>query len=706
MTPDRRGFLVLASSGLLLGVAGRGLPSTAPDADGLVQRFLSIDWQGAVTVFAKHLDMGQGIWSGLASIVAEELDADWNHVRVVGAPARLPDYAHNAFHEQTTGGSTSTAQSWDELRLAGGTARAMLVRAAAQAWQVPETAVSTRRGMLLAGKRSAGYGDFAAAAARLPVPEGVRLKPRADWRILGAAPPRIDTAAKARGATVYGIDGIWPDMRHAVIARCPRIGGRLRDYEASAARAMPGVDMVVEVPSGVAVIARTTWHAIRAREALRLDWDMREAEGRSDTRIAEDFTRAMDETAPAYTDTRGDPDGAFAHAHRVVEASFRFPYLAHAPMEPPAISGRMVGGVCEVRAGFQSQTRNQQAIADILGLPLQRVLLDTVPAGGSFGRRASFDSDWVAEFAHVLKATRWRWPIKLTRTREDDVTGGCYRPLMVHAMRAGLDRQGRPIAFDQRMSGQSVTPQAPEQPNWRDWTVMEGVFHELYACPHSRLRWWRPPARVPVLTFRSISNNHTGLAKEIFVDRLARAAGADPVAYRLALLEQDPRQAAVLRLAAEKAGWGAPAGPGITRGVAVHRSEGSFIAQVTEISGTPQDFRIERMVTALDCGLVLNPDTVRAQVEGGTGFGLSAGLYGRITLEEGAARDGNFDTYRVLRMNEMPRVMETHLIEGADRPSGVGEPGSVPGTAAVVNALERMGLPPVAQFPVFAPDRV
>lgn len=705
MTLDRRGFLVLASTGLLLGVAGKGL-STAPEPDGLVQRFLAIDWEGTVTVFAKHLDMGQGIWSGLASIVAEELDADWGRVRVVGAPARLPDYAHNAFHEQTTGGSTSTAQSWDELRRAGATARAMLVRAAAQAWHVPEAAVGTRRGELFTDNHTAGYGDFAAAAARLPVPADVTLKSRAEWRLLGGALPRTDTAAKTRGATVYGIDGMWPDMRHAIIARCPQIGGKVRSYDASAARAMPGVDMVVEVPSGIAVIARTTWHAIRAREALRIEWDTHAAETRSDTEIAADFTRAMAETAPAYTDTRGAPEAAFACAHRVVEAEFRFPYLAHASMEPLSISGRMVGGVCEVRAGFQSQTRNQQAIADILGLPLDRVALDTVPAGGSFGRRASFDSDWVAEFAHVLKATRWRWPIKLTRTREDDVTGGYYRPLMIHAMRAGLDREGRLIALDQRMSGQSVTLKAPEKPNWRDWTVMEGVFHELYACSNSRLRWWGPPARVPVLTFRSISNNHTGIAKEIFVDRLARAAGADPVAYRLALLGEEPRQVAVLRLAAEKAGWNTPPRPGITRGVAVHRSEGSFIAQVAELSGAHDDFCIERIVTALDCGLALNPDTVRAQVEGGTGFGLSAGLYGRVTLEGGAAQDGNFDTYRVLRLNEMPRVMETHLIEGADRPSGVGEPGSVPGTAAVVNALERMGLPQVTQFPVFAMSRI
>ncbi|WP_170065900.1 xanthine dehydrogenase family protein molybdopterin-binding subunit [Novosphingobium guangzhouense] len=709
VTLNRRGFLVLASSGLLLGVAGtgagRGLSSPAAP-DGLVQRFLSIDWEGTVTVFAKHLDMGQGIWSGLASIVAEELDADWSRVRVVGAPARVADYAHNAFREQTTGGSTSTANSWDELRRAGATARAMLVRAAAQAWQVPEALVRTRNGRLIAPGHAAGYGDFAAAAGRLPVPVDVPLKSRADWRLLGIgaeALPRTDTGAKTRGATVYGIDGTWPDMRHAVIARCPRIGGRLRGYDGTAARAMPGVDMVVEVPSGVAVIARTTWHAIRAREALRIDWDMRSAETRSDSAIAADFARAMEEGAPAYADTRGDPDTAFARAHRVVEARFRFPYLAHAPMEPPCISGRMVGGVCEVRAGFQSQTRNQQAIADILGLPLDRVLLDTVPAGGSFGRRASFDSDWVAEFAHVLKASRWRWPIKLTRTREDDVTGGYYRPLMIHAMRAGLDRKGRLIAFDQRMAGQSVTPNAPDVPNWRDWTVLEGVFHELYACPASRLRWWKTPARVPVLTYRSISNNHTGIAKEIFVDRLARAAGADPVAYRLALLEHEPRQAAVLRLAAEKAGWSDPPPPGVTRAVAVHRSEGSFIAQVAQLSGTAQDFRIERMVTAIDCGLALNPDTVRAQVEGGTGFGLSAGLYGRVTLDGGAAQDANFDTYRVLRMNEMPRVMETHFIDGADRPSGVGEPGSVPGTAAVVNALERMGLPPVESFPVFAP---
>ncbi|MED5544739.1 MAG: molybdopterin cofactor-binding domain-containing protein [Pseudomonadota bacterium] len=720
LTTSRRAFVVMAGSGLLLGLVPKSLRAREIHRQGhpfgdslfradqvpgdeLVRRFLEIAPDGAVTVFSKHLDMGQGTWSGLASLVAEELDADWTKVRVLGAPVSDTAYANHMFQRQATGGSTSLANSWDELRRAGAVARAMVLAAAARSWDVPVKAISLRNGVLTHGARRASLGDFARAAADEDVPEDVALKPRSAWRLLGQDTPRTDMPGKVTGQTKYGIDGAWEDMRHAVVARSPRFGARLLHADTRAARAMSGVEAVVEIPSGIAVIARTTWHALRARDALTLTWSDDGGETRSDAQIARDHRAAMDRQAPSWDDVRGDPAAMLARAATRVEAEFTFPYLAHAAMEPLALLGRFDGTRCKLRGGFQTQTDNRAQVAAILGLEAEAVELESVPAGGSFGRRAGFTGDWVVEFAQLLKAARASYPIKLTWTREDDMRGGHYRPLMVYAMQGGLDAQGRLLALDMRLAGQSVTGNSPyPKAPYRDITVLEGNFHDLYDHPHSRLRFFHAGAKVPVVTYRSISNNHTGVAKEIFVDRLARAAGADPVAFRLALLGAEPRQTQVLRVAAKAAGWDTPPPHGITRGVAVHRSEGSCVAQVAELSGTPEDFRIERIVSAVDCGLAVNPDTVRAQVEGGTGFGLSSALYGEINLDHGAARQGNFDGYRLLRMNEMPRRIEVHMVESADRPSGIGEPGSVPGAPAVINALERMGMAPVTHFPVFA----
>ncbi|TYC89668.1 xanthine dehydrogenase family protein molybdopterin-binding subunit [Novosphingobium sp. BW1] len=720
LTTSRRTFVVMASSGLLLGLipkAARTREIHRQDhpfgdslfradqvpGDELVRRFLEIAPDGTVTVFSKHLDMGQGTWSGLASLVAEELDANWTKVRVTGAPVSNTAYANHMFQRQATGGSTSLANSWDELRRAGAVARAMVLAAAARSWGVHANAITLKDGVLSHGARTATLGDFAQAAAHEEVPHEVALKPRAAWRLLGRDTPRTDMPGKVTGATKYGIDGAWQDMRHAVIARSSRFGARLLHADTAAAGAMPGVEAVVEIPSGIAVIARTTWHALRARDALTLTWSDGEGETRSDAQIARDHRAAMDQQPPSWDDMRGDPATMLARAATRVEAEFTFPYLAHAAMEPLALLGQFDGTRCKLRGGFQTQADNRAQVAAILGLEAEAVELETVPAGGSFGRRAGFTGDWVVEFAQLLKAARAPYPIKLTWTREDDMRGGHYRPLMVYAMQGGLDAQGRLLALDMRLAGQSVTGNSPyPKAPYRDITALEGNFHDLYDHPHSRLRFFHADAKVPVVTYRSISNNHTGVAKEIFVDRLARAAGADPVAFRLALLGAEPRQAQVLRVAAKAANWDTPPPRGITRGVAVHRSEGSCVAQVAELSGSPEDFRIERIVSAVDCGLAVNPDTVRAQVEGGTGFGLSSALYGEINLDNGAARQSNFDGYRLLRMNEMPRRIEVHMVESGTRPSGIGEPGSVPGAPAVINALERMGMAPVSRLPVFA----
>jgi isoquinoline 1-oxidoreductase beta subunit len=700
----RRELLVLASAGLALGAmpalaAGMTAKDTAGGA-GLVQRFLSIAPDGTVTVFSKHVDMGQGIWSGLASIVADELDADWSHVRVVGAPAKLPDYSHSKFPSQITGGSTSTANSWDELRMAGAVARAMLVAAAAAEWGVAPETIKVSKGIISTGKRTAGLGTFAAAAARLPVPKATPKDAR-DYTLIGKESRRLDIPAKSRGQTSYGIDTNWPGIRPTVIARAPRFGATLVRFDDTEARKLPGVIEIVRIPTGVAVIGQTTWHAMRARAALVTEWDEAQAEKRSTEAMFRAFDAQQAKTPPTAATVRGTPDAKLKQG-RVVEAAFDFPFLTHSALEPLGLAGRLVDGRCELRAGFQTQTGNQKNVADILGLPVEKVFLDTVPAGGSFGRRATFLPDWVEEMAEVLKATQGRWPIKLTWSRDDDVKGGHYRPLTIHRFRATLADDGSIAAVEQRIVGQSCFPTRPGAPAAKGMNpgVSTGNFIDQYAVADAQLLWWDPECGVPAHTYRAVSNNHNGVAKEIFIDRCARAANADPVAYRMALLAAEPRQQGVLKLAAEKIGWDKAPPPGRVRGVAVHRADGTSVCEIVELSGTPDNFRIERIVAAIDCGVPVNPDTIRAQTEGGIGFALSGNLYSNITMTDGHVDQSNFDTYRVMRISEMPKSIEVHIVQSTEAPSGIGEPGSVPVTAAVVNALERMGMAPVRRFPL------
>lgn len=697
---DRRSFVALSAGGLMLGLAPTNADAQSDSPAGFVRPFLSIDGDGIVTVYAKHLDMGQGIWSGLASIVAEELDADWDKVRVKGAPARMPDYAHTMFGAQTTGGSTSIANSWDQLREAGAVARLMLVQAAASAWGVPVESIAIDNGLLSSGARQAGFGAFAAAAGRLPVPQATP-KPRSAYRLLGKQALRqLDAAAKSTGAQMYAIDGGWPDLKVALVARAPRVSARLQSFDGTAASALPGVRAVAAIPTGVAVIADTTWQAMKARKALHIVWDESAASTTASEPFMQGLAAMMVEHAPDHRQQRGDPDHAFASAAQSVEASFEFPYLAHAPMEPLCVMGRMEGARCLLRGGFQSQTANQAAVAKILNLPIESVALESIAAGGSFGRRAASDSDWVVEIAHLLRATGGRWAIKLMRTREDDMASLHYRPQVRHHLRGALDAQGRPTAIAHHAAGEGVFAHLIDVlPDLHRSSVLLGNAFDLYGFPAGELAWWRPKLDIPVETFRGISNNHMCVAKEIFVDRLARTAQADPVAFRLALLQGDPRQAAVLARAAEMIGWNTPPARGRMRGVAVHKADESYVAQIVEISGSPADFRVERVVCAVDVGFAVNPDIIRSQVEGGIGFALSNSFHSALTIDKGAVVERNFDAYPVLRMDAMPRRIDIAILDSAAPPTGIGEPGSVLAGAAVINALERMGAPPAVRFP-------
>jgi isoquinoline 1-oxidoreductase beta subunit len=703
-------FTLLAGAGLSLGIVWREAAAAGGGGGAaFVQPFLRIDGDGRVTVICKHSELGQGVHTGLATLVAEELDADWAQVRTEAAPAGAPGYGNLAWNPdgsiQGTGGSTSIFNSWEQLRRAGATARAMLVAAAAREWQVAAPEIEVAAGVVRhpPSGRQAGFGALAAAAAREPVPAQVTLKDPARFRLIGkAALPRTDSAAKVRGIGPYSIDQALPGLRVAVLARRPRFGARLRSVDDAAARRVAGVVDVVAVPRGVAVIARDTWSAIRGRAALRIDWDETAAETRGTDALWAEFRRLAREPSDLVVVRRGTAITALADATMRVEAEFEFPYLAHAPMEPLGAVCALSAGRCEIWAGSQLQAADVVVAAATAGLRPDQVVLHTLPSGGSFGRRANAMADFIGEVVSIAKATGGRYPVKLTWTREDDLTGGMYRPMNLHRLEAGLDADGQVIALRQRIVGQSITIGTSFAPltviNGVDIVATSGTAAEQYPVPHVDVTWTNPAVGVPVLWWRSVEHTHTAFSKEVLIDELARRAGQDPLAYRLALMKDDPRATAVLRLAATKAGWGTPAPAGVARGLAIQASFGTVVAQVAEVrlvGGRPV---VERVTCAVDCGIAVNPDVVRQQMEGGILFGLSAALGNAITLTDGRVDQRNFDTYPSLRLAEAPRI-DVHIVPSTNPPTGAGEP-AVPVIApAVANAVYALTGKPLRRLP-------
>ena len=697
----RRGFIASAGAGLTLAILPRTRAANGA-SDGLTHPFLRIGVDDTVTVIAKHLDMGQGIWTGLASIVAEELDAAWSQVRVVGAPADKAVYKNLIFGNQTTGGSTSIANSWEQLRKAGATARAMLVEAAASRWNVASQEIVVAEGILRhSSGRSATFGQLAEAAATIPVPSPVKLKGSGQFKFLGKAFPRLDSKEKSSGKTVFGVDIQRPGQKVALVSRAPRFGATVLSFDASGARKIKGVADVVQIPSGIAVVAGDTWTAKRARAALKIEWDYSKAETRSTDAMMSDFKAQATTGERIACIKRGNPVEAFGRAARVVEADFEIPYLAHAQMEPLSAVCAFSGNRCEIWGGIQNQTADQAAVAKILGLDLENVILNTLYAGGSFGRRATFNSDWISELAHIAKATAGRYPVKVMWTREDDITGGYYRPMSFQRIRAGMASDGKIVALEQTIVVQSFLfgPPKPGVPGRPDPTAVDGNIADRYDIADATLDWINPPSGVPVHMFRALSFNHTTFTKEVFIDELARAAGRDPIEFRLAHLTSKPRQMAVLKLAADKAGWGRTLEPGVAMGIAVQESQNSFVAQIAEVRIVDHTIRVNRVVCAVDCGFVLNPDIVVAQVEGGIAFGLSAALFGNITFKDGIVDQSNFHDYPVLRLADMPKVVEVHILNSGNAPTGVGEPCMVPIAPAVANAVASLTGKPVRKMP-------
>lgn len=694
MSVSRRDFLkgsVAAGAGLVVAfhvprparAAGPAAAPKPPDPNA----FLRIAPDGTVTIQLAHSEMGQGIWTGLAMLVAEELRCDLARVRVEHAPA-APAYFHTAMGIQMTGGSTTTWSEFDRYRTVGATARELLVRAAAARWRTEPRRLRAEGGFVHRGAERLSYGELAEAAAALPAPARVALTPPRAWRLIGKPTRRLDTPEKITGRAEFGIDVRFPGLRTAVVARSPVFGGKVRAFDARAAAAVPGVEKVVEVPSGVAVVARDTWAAIRGREALKVDWDPGPGAEVSSRGLLEEY-RALARRPGAVAEAKGDAAAALAKAARRLEAEFDVPFLAHAPMEPENCTVRLEGGRCELWTGTQFQTIDQAAAARIAGLSPEQVTIHTPFLGGAFGRRATPTADVVSEAVHVAKAAAV--PVKVVWTREDDIRGGWYRPLFVHRAEIGVDRRGRPVAWRHVVVGQSLlagTPFEAAVKNGIDEASVEGVTGSPYlaaaAARHVSLH--SPRNAVPVLWWRSVGNTHTAFVVESLVDELAHAAGADPLAYRAALLARHPRHLRALRLAAERAGWGEPPPAGRARGLAVHESFGSVVAQVAEVSVQGGRVRVHRVTCAIDCGLAVNPLAVEAQVQGSVAFGLGPVLASAITIEGGAAKEGNFDDYRVLRLDEMPEVTVA-IVPSDARMGGVGEPATAPVAPAVANAV-------------------
>jgi isoquinoline 1-oxidoreductase beta subunit len=645
--------------------------------------------------------MGQGTYTGLPTLVAEELDASWSQIRAVGAPADAKRY-NNLFwgNAQGTGGSTAMANSFEQYRQAGAAARAMLVSAAAQEWKVPADSIQVKNGVVFhASGRRATFGQLASAAAKQPVPTTVKLKDAKDFVYIGKHVPRTDSRAKSNGTAMFTQDVKLPGLLTALVAHPPRFGAKVKSFDATSASRMPGVRHVVEVPNGVAVVATSFWAAKKGRDALAIEWDATSGFKQSSADILAQY-RKLAETPGTVARNDGDATKAIAGAAKTLESSYEFPYLAHAAMEPMNCVVRLTETGCQVWNGEQFQTGDQFAVARVTGLKPEQVKLEMLYAGGSFGRRANPASDYVVEAAAIAKALADRGksgvPVKLVWTREDDTKGGYYRPAYLHALKAGLDASGNIAGWQHRIVGQSILAGTPFEKmmikDGVDMTSVEGGSTLPYAIPDLHVDLHSPAVGVPVLWWRSVGSTHTAYSTETFIDELASMAGKDPVAFRRELLAKHPRHLAALELVAAQSGWGTPLAPGKTgekrgRGVAIHESFNSVVAQVAEVTvDKDNNFRVDRVVCAVHCGIAVNPDVIRAQMEGGIGYGLSAALHGAITLKDGAVEQSNFHDYPVLRINEMPAI-EVHIVPSADKPTGVGEPGVPVIAPAVANAL-------------------
>jgi len=682
---------VAVGGGLVIGFTLPGLarlaraeaasPAFAPNA------WIRIAPDDSITIIVAKSEMGQGVYTSMPMLVAEELEVDLHKVRIENAPPGK-DYIDPLLKMQATGGSTSVRSGWRPLREAGAAARMMLIAAAATAWRVKPKECRAENGAVVhaASKRRLTYGQLADAAARLPLPEKIALKEPKEFRYLGKPVPRRDTPAKVNGSAVFGTDVKLPGLLTATLLRCPVFGGKVASFDGEAAKAIPGVRQVFQTEDGIAVVADGFWPAKKGRDALKVRWDEGGLAGLDSAGIERRFEMAAAQSG-AIARRENDVETAFRDAPTRVEAVYYAPFLAHATMEPMNCTVDLRPDRCEIWVSTQAPAWVQATAAKVAGLPPEVVKVNVTYLGGGFGRR--FEQDFIAQAVRIAKQVGA--PVKLVWTREDDMQHDFYRPAAYDRLSAALDAKGRPVAWKQRIVGPSIfkriMPQNLEQDGRLDASSVEGAANLPYAIQNILIDYIMVDPGVPVGFWRSVGNSQNGFITESFIDELAAEAKQDPVKFRLRLLDKHPRHQAVLKLAAEKAGWGGklPAGEG--RGVAVLGSFGSFVAEVAEVAVDKDGaVRVKRVVCAIDCGSVVNPDTVKAQLESAVTFALTAALKGLISLKNGRVEQSNFHDYPLLRIDEMPRV-EVHILQSHEAPGGVGEPGVPPLAPAVANAI-------------------
>jgi isoquinoline 1-oxidoreductase subunit beta len=685
---SRRGFLSGSGAALVVGftlpVAGRALAAAAGDAATSFSpnAWLRITPDNRITVICGSSEMGQGVLTAIPQIMAEELDADWAKVGVEQAPVSTA-FNNPAFGMQATGGSTTVRGHWDVMRNAGATARAMLVAAAAEQWKSPVDQCRTDAGRVIhSSGKSLSYGELAEAASKQKAPEKVALKDPKDFKIIGQRKKRLDTAGKINGAALYGIDVNLPGMLVAVMARAPLPGAKVAKLDDSKAKAVKGVKQVISLPSGVAVLATGYWAAKKGRDALQVDWDLGASTGLSSAKVTTMLTDgAAKADAVAKKEGAADAKGA-----RTVEATYEAPYLAHACMEPMNCTAWVKPEGVEIWAGTQSQGPVQGILSQVAAVDPGKVKVNTMMLGGGFGRR--FAPDFVIDATLLSKISGS--PVKLIYSREDDMAAGFYRPAAVAKFTGGLAADGKATVLKAGVASPSIMAASgfmkiPE--NGVDSFAMEGVADHPYDIPNQMLAYSRQEPGPNVWFWRSVGHSQNIFFMESFIDEMAAAAGKDPYEFRRSMLDKQPRYKQVLEVAAQKAGWGSPLPAGVFRGIAVAQSFGSYVAEVAEVSvgadGTP---RVHRVVAAVDCGMTVNPTIIERQIEGAIAFGLTAALYGKITLKDGRIEQSNFHDYPILRSNEMPKV-EVHIVASTEKPGGIGEPGTPPIAPAVANAL-------------------
>ena len=692
MTISRRGFVQGTAAGLFLTFHVPQVVRAAPRAPAAPlpapNAFLRIGADDSVTVILAHSEMGQGIWTGLAMLIAEELECDWARVRCEHAPAARV-YGHPMMGMQMTGGSSTTNGEFERYRTVGASARDMLLRAAAARWKTRPASLTVDKGVVHFGARTATYGALADDAMKLTPPASVKLKAPKDWKLIGTRTRRLDTPEKITGQAVFGIDIQFPGLRTAVVLRPPAFGATLESFDGAAALKVPGVEQVVRAGNGVAVIASNFWAAKLGRDALTARWKEPDGGGVSSARLLDEWRTTSQKPGIIVTDG-GKVDELIAAARRKLDVTYEVPYLAHAPMEPLNAAVKIDGDKVEVWTGTQFQTGDQMAAAMIAGTTPDKVTIHTPFLGGGFGRRGNPAADFVGEAVMVAKAAGV--PVKVVWTREDDLRGGFYRPAYVHRVRAALDDSGGLAAWDHVVVGQSIMAGTPFEKfmvhGGIDATSVEGLAESPYLekLEAKRVSLHSPRTAITVLWWRSVGNTHTAFALESMIDELAHAAGRDPLAFRLKLLAGQPRHARALEKAAKEAGWDRPPPAGHARGLAVHESFGTIIAECAEVSVEDGRIRVHAITAAVDCGTAVNPLGIEAQVQSCVAFGLSAALYGKLTIVDGKVEQSNFHDYPVLRMHEMPRVA-VHIIPSDARMGGIGEPATAPVAPAVANAV-------------------